>query len=251
MEVGLISIIMAAYNAEKTISEAIESVLQQTYSEFELIVINDCSIDRTADIVKDFSDSRIRLIENKENLGVSKTRHTGALAAKGDWIAILDSDDMWTPNKLEKQIRLQRKTGAELLYTGSAFIRDDKGSSPDWILHVPQILDYKTILKQNLLSNSSALVKRDLFLQYEVLNDETHEDFACWLRILKTGRKAYGVDEPLLIYRLTSTSKSGNKFRAAKMNWNTYRYVGLNPIAASYYMCFYIMKGLLKYWFLK
>ncbi|MBQ6214577.1 MAG: glycosyltransferase family 2 protein [Oscillospiraceae bacterium] len=246
MEVGLISIIMAAYNAEKTISQAIDSVLQQTYSEFELIVINDCSTDRTADIVKAYSDSRIRFIENKENQGVSKTRHAGALAAKGDWIAILDSDDMWTADKLEKQVLLQEKTKAELLYTGSSFIKAD-GTPIDWVMRVPEVLDYKNLLKQNLLSNSSSLVKKELFLNNETIDDGLHEDFACWLKILKTGIKAYGVDEPLLIYRLTSTSKSGNKFRAAKMNWNTYQAIGLNPVVAVYYMCCYIRNGLKKY----
>ena len=74
-----------------------------------------------------------------------------------------------------------------------------------------------------------------------------HEDFAIWLRILKDGRKAYGVDEPLLIYRVARSSKSGNKIRAAKMNWNTYRYVGLNLFSAVYYECWYVVRGLLKY----
>lgn len=250
MDIGLISIIMAAYNAEATIKQAIESVLAQTYSNFELIVINDCSSDRTEEYVRLFNDNRIKLIANDHNSGVSLTRHAGVMAASGEWIAILDSDDMWTPDKLEKQVDLQNKTGAEVLYTGSAFIRSD-GSPIDWVLQVPEVLDYKTLLKQNLLSNSSSLVKKSLFLANEVMEDGAHEDFACWLKILRSGIKAYGVNEPLLIYRLTPTSKSGNKIHAAKMNWKTYRFVGLNPITSAYYMLWYTVNGVLKYKHLK
>ena len=133
-----------------------------------------------------------------------------------------------------------------MLYTGSAFISSD-GSLVDWVLHVPDVLDYKSLLKQNLLSNSSSLVKKDLFLTNEVIGDGLHEDFACWLQMLRSGRKAYGVDEPLLVYRLTATSKSGNKIHAAKMNWNTYRTIGLNPVKSAYYMVWYTINGVLKY----
>ncbi len=246
MEFGLISVIMAAYNAEKTIAQAIESVLSQTYSNIELIVVNDCSQDHTTEVIRSFIDPRVRLIENKLNMGVSLTRHAGILAAKGEWIAILDSDDMWTADKLEKQIRMQERTKAELLYTGSAFINED-GSHINWTLHVPETLEYRDLLKQNLLSNSSSLVKKELFLQNETMNDGLHEDFACWLKVLKNGRKAYGIDEPLLIYRLSASSKSGNKLHAARMNWNTYRAVGLNIFSAFYYMALYTINGLRKY----
>lgn len=249
-DIGLISIIMAAYNSEKTISRSIESVLSQTYTDFELIVINDCSSDKTADIVRSFDDDRIRLINNEKNMGVSKTRHNGVEASRGEWIAILDSDDIWKPDKLMKQVELQKKTGAELLYTGSAFIRED-GTPVDWILHVPETLNYRKLLKQNLLSNSSSLVKKTLFLENEVKNDEAHEDFACWLKILRSGKTAYGIDEPLLIYRLSKSSKSGKKSKAAKMNWNTYRAVGLNVFSSMYYMVWYTVKGILKYRHLK
>lgn len=122
-EFGLISIIMAAYNAEKTIEQAINSVLRQTYTDFELLVVNDCSKDRTVELVKSIAakDNRVRLISNEKNSGVSFTRKHGLEESNGSWIAILDSDDAWTPDKLEKQIELQKRTNADLLFTGSAF----------------------------------------------------------------------------------------------------------------------------------
>lgn len=245
---GMISIIMAAYNAEQTIEQAIYSVLSQTYPDFELLVVNDCSSDRTVELVKSIAakDSRVRLVSNVKNSGVSYTRKHGLEEAKGSWIAILDSDDAWTPEKLEKQIALQKKMNADLLFTGSAFM-DADGQLINGYLHAPKEVNYRQLLKQNVLSNSSALVRKGLYAKHYAIGDGMHEDFAIWLSILKEGKKAYGVDEPLLIYRIAKSSKSGNKVKAAKMNWNTYRYVGLNPLAAFYYECWYVVKGLLKY----
>ena len=245
---GLISVIMAAYNAAATIEQAVQSVLKQTYPDLELLVIDDCSQDGTAALVEKFAktDNRVRLISNEKNSGVSYTRRHGLEEASGEWIAILDSDDAWTPEKLEKQIELQKKTNADLLFTGSAFM-DSDGNPINWYLHAPAEVTYRQLLKQNVLSNSSALVRKELYAKHYAVGDGMHEDFAIWLGILKEGGKAYGVDEPLLIYRIAKSSKSGNKVKAAKMNWKTYRYVGLNPVEAAYYEGWYIIKGILKY----
>lgn len=249
---GLISIIMAAYNVEKTIEQAINSVLNQTYPVYELLVVDDCSQDGTAKLVANIAlrDSRVRLISNKENRGVSYTRKHGLEEAKGSWIAILDSDDAWAPEKLEKQIDLQKRMNADLIFTGSAFM-DSDGQPIDWYLHAPAEVTYRQLLKQNVLSNSSALVRKELYAKHYAVGDGMHEDFAIWLSILKEGKNAYGVDEPLLIYRIAKSSKSGNKVKAARMNWNTYRYVGLNPIEAAYYEGWYMIKNVIKYTNLK
>lgn len=155
---GMVSIIMAAYNAEKTIEQAINSVLNQTYTDFELLVVNDCSKDRTVELVKRIAatDGRVRLVSNATNSGVSYTRKHGLKESNGSWIAILDSDDAWAPDKLEKQIELQKRTNADLLFTGSAFM-DSDGQPIDWYLHAPAEVTYRQLLKQNVLSNSSAL----------------------------------------------------------------------------------------------
>lgn len=239
---------MAAYNAEKTIEQSINSVLNQTYPDVELLVVDDYSQDRTVKLVENIMarDNRVRLIYNKENSGVSYTRKHGLEEAKGAWIAILDSDDIWAPEKLEKQIILQKKMNADLLFTGSAFM-DSDGQPIDWYLHAPSEVTYRHLLKQNVLSNSSSLVRKELYEKHYAVGDGMHEDFAVWLGILKEGKRAYGVDEPLLTYRIAKSSKSGNKIKAAKMNWNTYRYIGLNPLSAFYYECWYVVKGLMKY----
>ena len=173
----LVSIIMAAYNAEKTIDIAINSVLAQTYTEWELLVINDYSKDHTAEIVASFTDPRIRLLQNEKNSGVSISRKKGMEAANGEWIAVLDSDDAWTPDKLEKQVKLANDTGAELIFTGSAFM-DDDGKPIDWQLHVPTTLPYRELLKQNLVSNSSVVVIRRSWLKCRPVGKGNENDFA-------------------------------------------------------------------------
>lgn len=244
----VVSIIMASYNAQKTIESAIKSVLAQTYMYWELIIINDCSTDNTLDIVTKMAvnEERIQIIENHTNIGVSRSREKGLKKAKGDWIAVLDSDDIWESHKLEKQLKLAYAQGAELIFTGSAFINDE-GEDINWQLHVPVTLSYRQLLKQNLISNSSVLVKADLYRKYYAVGDNMHEDFSIWLGITKEGKMAYGIDEPLLIYRIAKSSKSSNKLKAAMMNWNTYRYSGLNLLETIYYMCWYSINGIIKY----
>lgn len=244
----LVSILMAAYNSEKTIQLAIRSVQAQTFEDWELIIINDCSTDNTPFIVTNIQkdDARIKLLNNEINSGVSISRKNGLKLASGKWIAVLDSDDMWDREKLEKQLAFADKTRGEFFFTGSSFI-DAEGNSIDWQLHVPETLSYRKLLKQNLISNSSVLINADLYKKYYAVGDKMHEDFAIWLSITREGYTAYGIDEPLLIYRLNNSSKSSNKIKAALMNWNTYRYIGLPLPEASYYMMCYTVNGIRKY----
>ena len=244
----LISIIMPAYNAEQTLAHAVGSVLAQTYGNFELIIINDCSTDATAALAREFAsrDSRIQVRSTDRNSGAAAARHNGVEAARGQWLAFLDSDDAWAPDKLEKQLAVQKQTNADLIFTGSAFM-NHQGEPKDWVLHVPQTIHYRKLLKQNLISNSSVLVRKSRYLECEYLGEGLHEDFVCWLRILRDGSVAHGIDEPLLIYRLSPHSKSGNKLRSAKMNWKAYRAAGLSIPSAAYYMAFYTINSLRKY----
>lgn len=245
---NLISIIMAAYNAEKTIDAAVCSVMNQTYENWELIIVDDGSDDVTASIAEGYAekDARIRLISNGNNIGVSESRKKALDNARGEWTAVLDSDDMWDSSKLEKQISFAVDHEADFVFTGSAFIREG-GEKTDWILHVPEQIGYKELLKQNLISNSSVLVRTGLVKKNYVDRDDVHEDFALWLSILKDGHIAYGIDEPLMIYRLSGSSRTSNKLNSARLNWNTYRYLGLGYLESLYYMAHYAKNGFMKY----
>ena len=250
----MITIIMPAYNCDKYIADAVRSVKEQTFKDWELYIIDDCSTDNTKAVAESLAadDKRIKVLRNDWNSGVSKTRNKGIKIADSDYIAFLDSDDAWEPDKLEKQVRLAvGNPQAGLIFTGSGFMNED-GERLEYILHVPERISRKELLKQNVISCSSVLVKKELITKH--LMPETgimHEDFASWLGILKDEKFAYGIDEPLLIYRISSSSKSGNKIKAAGMNWRTYRHAGLNIFQSVYYMGWYIVRGLMKYRHLK
>lgn len=246
----MVSIIMPAFNAARFLEEAIQSVLDQTYRDWELLVIDDGSADQTAQIAEAFSreDARIRLIKNEYNMGVAETRNRGVALAAGEWIAFLDSDDCWHPEKLEKQLAFARENGAEFVFSGSAFM-NEQSERLDYYLSVPRTISYKELLKQNRISCSSVLIRRELIAAYPMKHAaDMHEDFAVWLKILR-GRdiRAFGVDEPLLIYRVRAASKSGNKIKAGLMTFRVYRYLGIPLCPAWYYWCCYLVRNVKKY----
>ena len=254
----MVSVIIPSYNSEKYIAKTLDSVCAQTYADFEVLVMNDCSSDRTAEIVESYAakDSRIHLMNLPGNKGVSHARNTGVRMASGDWIAFLDSDDMWTKDKLEKQLKLYECLNAkikaaadpEFLFTGSSFI-DENGNPLASVLHVPGHVDFSELLKQNIISCSSVLIRRSLMLKYPMpCSDQFHEDFATWLTILKNENiVAYGLDEPLLIYRVTRRSRSGNKCKAACMTFRAYRYIGLGIMRSLQCWLIYLFRSLKKY----
>lgn len=244
----LVSIIMPAYNAEATIKDSIESVLSQTFPYWELIIIDDASIDGTWDIASAYAiqDSRIQVLQNKTNCGASETRRRGNKTARGQWLALLDSDDVWMPDKLEKQMNIAAEGKAQLIFTGSGYM-NHLGHPREWVFHVPESITYRQLLKQNMISNSSVLIRKDWFEQSILNLKNVHEDFICWLRFLRAGGVARGIDEPLLIYRLSPNSKSGNKFHSACMMCRSYRAIGLSVLETAYYMCWYTVTGIIKH----
>lgn len=244
-----VSIIMPAFNAESYIEESILSVIKQTWQNWELLIIDDCSQDHTIDIIKNYIaiDKRISLLSNTSNLGVAESRNKGVQEAHGEWIAFLDSDDLWAPDKLMHQINLIQCQNTFFVFTGSAFI-DDAGHKNSYILHVPSRISYKELLKQNLISCSSVLLHRNLLLSHPMKPGSIHEDFVTWLTILRdTGITAYGINQPLLLYRIHANSKSSQKWKAAVMNWNVYRNIGLNFVSCCYYQMHYAFRNILKY----
>lgn len=243
-----VSIIMPAYNAEKTVKNSVLSALNQTYRDFELIIIDDGSKDNTPHILKELAqtDPRIRVLRNDPNIGVSKSRNRGINEASGEWIAFLDSDDLWREDKLERQLALsQQYPEASLTYTASAFITND-GAPLRYILAAEEKMDRRAIIRRNLLSCSSVMVKTELMKTCLFPGDQIHEDYYAWLTLLKKIPYAYGVNEPLLIYRLTDNSRSSNAIRSTKMLYRTYRAVGMNIISAALHVPPYLLYVLKK-----
>ncbi len=249
--VGLVSVILPVFNSEHFLESSVLSVLNQTFKDLELVIVNDASEDKTADICSALSekDCRIRVITNLQNTGTLESRFKAIESAKGEWIAFIDADDLWHPEKLEKQVKIINQKNCDLVYTASAFI-DINNNTYKWIMHVPTEVGYKKLLKRNVISNSSVLMRKQDFLKYspvEERDNDMHEDFACWLCMLRAGLTVHGIDEPLITYRLSGKSSSGNKFKAAKLNMNTYKYIGLNVFERCFYEICYAINGMIKY----
>jgi len=231
----LISVIMAAYNAQSTISDSINSVLAQSYANWELIIADDCSTDETASIIKNFAavDSRIHLHINKQNIGCAAARNVAMSKSRGQWIAFLDSDDIWLADKLAKQLKFTNETNALITYTATSYI-NKHGKISNYVLPAEQEFSYKSLLRRNIMSCSSVMVQTDIMVPFPHSNKkgDMHEDYAAWLQILRKVGHAYGLNEPLLQYRLTDNSKSGNRLKSAKMVYRAYHTAGYNPLSA-------------------
>ena len=230
----MVSVVMAAYNAEHTIKAAIDSVIAQTYADWELIITDDRSGDATQEIIQAAAknEPRIRLFIHEKNEGASATRNTGVKNARGEWIAFLDSDDMWRTDKLERQLAFAAETGADITYTATSYITET-GAASAYVLRAQREFTYKELLRKNVMSCSSVMVKTEFMQNAAFAGDKLHEDYAAWLTILRVTGRAYGLDEPLLIYRVSAGSKSGNRLRSAGMVYNTYRHVNYGRLRSA------------------
>lgn len=246
----LVSIIMPAYNAENLISDSINSVLSQTYKNFELIVIDDYSQDQTSQVVENFilKDKRVKLIKNIKNKGVAETRNTGLDQAKGDYVAFLDSDDKWVEDKLEKQLAvLKERNDVDVVY-GSYYRFNSDGVKN--VVKVLKLLDKKKLLKGNPIGNLTAIYN---FKKYPEIRQKKigHEDYLFWLEIFNSSPdvKGIGIQEPIAYYRVAEDGKnlSGNKLKAASWTWSIYRkHLKLNLISSLFYFSIYIFRAVMK-----
>lgn len=246
----LVSVVMPAYNAAQYVEETIRSVVAQTVTDWELIVVDDSSADDTCDLVERLAeeDSRIRLVKNAENSGVAMTRNRAMNMARGQYVAFLDSDDIWYPEKLEKQIALMKATCADIVYCSYAIINEDNEKQCSDFL-VPEKTDLNAMLIKSVLSCSTVLLTREVVNQYRFSGDYYHEDYILWLRMLKDGKKAHGCTQVLAAYRIRRDSRASNKIRSAQRRWTIYRtYLRMSWIESAYYLTRYALSGVKKYW---
>lgn len=245
----LVSVIMPAYNTEEYIEDAVRSVMTQTFQNWELLVVDDHSTDSTCAIIESLAteDDRIILIKNENNLGVSKTRNRGLSLAKGDYIAFLDGDDVWAEDKLEKQLKTLHETGADFSYTSYSII-DKNGNRlrPDYC--VPPAIDYNGLLKENVIGCSTVMMSASIAKEYSFNANYFHEDYLLWLRLLSNGYRAAGCRDVLTSWRMTSASRSANKFRGAVHRWRIYRdYLELSLPKSLWFFLNYALLSLKKY----
>lgn len=243
-----VSVIIPAYNCEKTICQAIDSVLRQEVP-LEIIVIENGSSDNTMEKLKPYMKlPEFRLISNRTNAGAAGARNQGVRLARGEYIAFLDSDDWWSDHKLRHQLQVMEKTGAVLCTTGRQ-LRNQDGKEDGRYIPVDSRISYKKLLRHNQINCSSVMVRREALLEFPMEHDrDSHEDYITWLRILRKYGDAAGINLPYLQYRVTQGSKSGNKLKSAVMTFRAYRYAGCGIPESILHFASYALNGIKKYY---
>lgn len=253
-----ISVITPVYNCEKYLGDTINSVIAQTYSDWELILVDDKSTDESAAIAESFcqQDNRIHLLKHSANQGAAATRNTALAVARGEYLAFLDSDDLFHPNKLETQIKFMQDRG--ILFSYSAYQIINEHGNPLGVFNPPAKINYTKLLKSNSIGCLTAVFHRTLMEEMEKpimrIGFTAKEDYILWLRILKKIAYGYSVkdeeEQPLCLasYRIHGKGISSNKMKVAQYQWRVYREVEkLGIIRSAYYFFHYAINGLKKY----
>lgn len=244
----LVSVIVPVYNAEKLITETMDSVLAQTYPNWELLLVEDCSGDNSAGVILEYmekkKDPRIRLIRQPSNQGAARARNRGLLEARGRYVAYLDADDLWMPEKLERQLRLMREKQAAFSFTGYEFA-DVNGRGLGKVVRVPETLSYRQALSNTTIFTTTVMFDTDRIPKSNLEMPEIKsEDTALWWRVLRLGYTAYGLNENLARYRRAGRTLSSNKLEAIRRIWNLYRKEeGLGIGASVRYFCFWAFRA--------
>ena len=233
----LVTVIMPSYNSECYIGESIRSIIAQTIENWELIVIDDASTDATPKIVTDFQsrDNRIRLIRHAVNRGAADARNLGLDHARGEFVAFIDSDDVWCPDKTDKQVTAMVRYGADISYTG--YKRRSSGGFDGPVVQVPARVTYHSMLRRNQIACSSAMIRRSTCGNVRMPQISRRQDHGFWLALLRDGtRTAIAVRVPLMWYRIHSGSLSANKLIAARYTWQLLRKVERFSIGRSMWL---------------
>lgn len=244
----LVSIIMPSFNNGKYLNDSINGVINQTYQNWELLIIDDCSIDESVSIIKKYVklDERIKLYKNKENSGVALTRNKGIEESKGRYICFLDADDIWDMNKIKKQVDFMSRTSCSFCYTAYEFANND-GIPNGKIVNVPTKINYKQALKNTTIFTSTVMFDMNYLKKSDIYmpNIRRGQDTATWWQVLKRIEYAYGINEVLSYYRRSAHTLSSNKLTALKRTWVLYRNVEeFGLITSSYYFCWYLINAI-------
>lgn len=244
-----VSVIMPSYNSIKYIRAAVGSVVRQSYVNWELIISDDGSQDGTLRLVQKLSEAepRIQVLRSAVNQGAAEARNRAISAANGEYIAFLDSDDEWLPDKLAVQISEMQKCGAAFSYTSYECI-DESGQRLS-IQRATRHLRYRNLLGGSPIGCLTAIYSKRLLGKRYLPNIKGAEDYALWLSILRAGTLAIPIDKVLARYRIRGGSISRNKRRAAGYTWHVLRHVEqLNWLSASWFFIIYAMRGVKKTW---
>ena len=242
-----VSIIVPMYNAEKFIGKTIESVLAQTYQNWEMLIMNDVSTDNSLAIVSLYAkkDERIKIVNTEKNVGVVKGRNFLIDLASGKYIAFLDADDYWHNEKLEKQIKFMKEKNASISCTEYTRVKENEEKINDVI--IKEEISYNDMLKNNYLGCLTVIYDAKKIGKRYFKELEKNEDYVLWLEIVKNVNTIYGLKENLAYYRVLDNSRSSNKVKTAKVRWEIYRKIEkLSLLKSIYYFLHYAIRAVLK-----
>ena len=243
----LVTVITPSYNSALLMLDTVESVISQTVTDWEMIIVDDCSSDNSVEVIQSFvdRDSRIKLIQLTENSGAAVARNKAIEAAQGRYIAFLDSDDVWLPYKLEKQIAFMQENSYP--FTFAAYDKMNEAGEVFGHVGVPSKVTYSDVLKSCSIGCLTAMYDTEFFGKVYMPLIRKRQDFGLWLRLLKKTKYAYGLNETLGRYQVRQDSISANKASAAAYNWRVYRDIEkLSLLKSSYYFSHYAVRGLLR-----
>lgn len=243
MEGKLISIITPTYNCGSFIGETIESVLAQTYTNWEMIIVDDYSTDNTEQIVNQYrkKDSRVLYYKLKHNSGAAVARTKAMELASGNYMAFLDSDDLWHPDKLKKQFDYMEEHGIAFTCTMYEQI-DENGEKLNKVIKVVPKTTYNRLLLDCPVGNSTVMYNVDKMGKFKVPDIRKRNDDALWLQMLKKEPVIYGIEEVLMQYRIRSNSISSNKFKLIKYHWKLYREIEhLSVLRSAFHVAYWCL----------
>ncbi len=217
---GRVSIIMPIYNAEKYLVSALISCFNQTYKDIEIVLIDDCSKDNSAKIINEFKLAHKEIIYHlqEKNMGAGVARNKGLELATGRYVAFLDSDDVWKQDKIEKQLELMKLKNLPFCYTAIEMINEN-GEVVKPKRKLKETCDYKYLLRNTIIATSSVVIDRGILGDFKMSTRRRGQDYATWLKLLRDGMVAFGINEALVQYRLVKGSLSSNKFNSVKQVW--------------------------------
>lgn len=252
---GIVSIIVPVYNAEQFIRQTIDCVQAQTYTDWELLLVDDCSCDKSREYIQEKSstDKRVKLVSLEKNGGAAEARNRGVKQACGQYICYLDADDIWLPDKLIVELQYLRNiqrtedTSAGFVFMGYEFA-DASGKGLGKVVHVPRRITYQQALKNTTIFTSTVMIDRDKIPDEDIYMPHiASEDTATWWQILKRHGVGYGIDQNLVKYRRSVDTLSSNKLTAVKRIWNLYRKQEmLSFVKSVYYMFFWAFRAVLR-----
>ena len=246
---GLVSIITPSYNSAKYIAETIQSVQNQSYDNWEMIIVDDCSLDNSEEVIIEIqkTDSRIHFFKLNQNSGSGIARNKGIEKASGDYMTFIDSDDIWFPKFIQNSIEAIQTSKAPFVFSSYRRSNEDlEFVYSDFI--VPQKVTYTDILKSNSISCLTAFLDIKTLGKKFMPKIRKRQDMGLWLQYLKEIPFAYGIQEPQAIYRIRENSLSRNKSNLLKYQWEFYRDVEkLNIFQSIYYMLHWMYRGFMKY----